>query len=86
MLVPCSKGSHHCSWPACPLDCPGRSMEKNMNTLKEQRLSHVRWLGARDQQEGKELVVPFYLSDPHERLAYVMGYRCGEQSKGDENG
>jgi len=31
------------------------------------------------QQEGKDLVVPFYLTDPHERLAYVMGYRCGEQ-------
>lgn len=25
MQVPCHKGGHHCSWPACPADCDGRA-------------------------------------------------------------
>lgn len=24
MQVPCHKGGHQCSWPACSLDCTGR--------------------------------------------------------------
>lgn len=24
MIIPCHRGGHHCSWPACPLDCDGR--------------------------------------------------------------
>lgn len=26
MIIPCPhKGGHHCGWPACPPDCPGRN-------------------------------------------------------------
>jgi hypothetical protein len=24
MVIPCEKGGWRCSWPACPLECPGR--------------------------------------------------------------
>lgn len=24
MIVPCYRGGHHCSWPACPTSCNGR--------------------------------------------------------------
>lgn len=23
-VIPCSRGGHHCTWPACSYDCPGR--------------------------------------------------------------
>lgn len=24
MLIPCHRGGHNCSWPACPQECDGR--------------------------------------------------------------
>jgi hypothetical protein len=36
MIIPCpQKGGHHCGWPACPLDCPGR--DQSVTSLKDVR-------------------------------------------------
>lgn len=42
MIIPCPhKGGHHCGWPSCSLDCPGR----NQTTVP---------LGAAHKQKKKE--------------------------------
>lgn len=32
-VIPCSKGGHHCSWPACPPTCAGRPGSEEMEEV-----------------------------------------------------
>lgn len=45
-----------------------------MTTLREQRMIAAHQLGMRDYQEGRELIVPVYLTDHEERDSYRAGY------------
>lgn len=43
-------------------------------TLKEQRMVNAHQLGMRDQREGREMIIPIFLTDADERTAYDAGY------------
>jgi hypothetical protein len=45
------------------------------STLKEQRMVNAHRLGMRDQREGREMILPIYLTDEDERTAYEAGFR-----------
>lgn len=47
-------------------------------TMRENRLSALCALGARDYLTGRTLSCPIYITDPHESASYYLGYAMAE--------